>query len=430
MMRMKWAFGWIFISFYSWGQPLPVRISTEQYIEKYYVMAVREMHRTRIPASITLAQGILESGSGNSRLTQQGNNHFGIKCKGNWTGPTILEDDDEKQECFRAYDSAWQSFRDHSDFLLKNSRYAFLFDFEPTDYVQWANGLKKAGYATNPAYAEMLIRNIEKYHLEQFDKMPADGIDAVIKQNMLMAGKEKWIDWNGMPAVIITGEESWQSLAMENDMRVWQIFKYNDLPDSAVLHKGDTIYLKPKRNKPEQEYHWVKSGETLHQISQRFGIKLKKLRTRNLLEEGQEPEVGEKIYLKENRPAPPKLKIIKPVPPSSSKIIKTSPPLFHPDKKTTDSFPSQLAYVIKPADTPEMIASKYGITLEILQKLNPNSTFQKGEVLILPSRKHKVLAGETVYRIAKNYGIPQEDLVKWNKIQNNQVYIGQLLIIP
>jgi flagellum-specific peptidoglycan hydrolase FlgJ len=157
-------------AFSIWGKAQNVaKTTTEQYIQQYKDVAIAEMKRSRIPASITLAQGILESGNGNSRLATEANNHFGIKCKKEWTGRTLYEDDDAPQECFRAYPTAEDSYRDHSDFLMKSSRYAFLFDLTPTDYKGWAEGLKKAGYATNPNYPQLLINFIEKHNLQQYD---------------------------------------------------------------------------------------------------------------------------------------------------------------------------------------------------------------------------------------------------------------------
>ena len=149
---------------------LSAQTKTEQYIVKYNRIAVEEMNRYGIPASITLAQGILESGNGESRLATEGNNHFGIKCHNNWNGETIIEDDDEKGECFRKYSKAADSYRDHSLFLTERERYSFLFDYKKTDYKKWAKGLKKAGYATNPKYSSLLIDLIQDYDLNQYDK--------------------------------------------------------------------------------------------------------------------------------------------------------------------------------------------------------------------------------------------------------------------
>ncbi|MBC8510301.1 MAG: glucosaminidase domain-containing protein [Cryomorphaceae bacterium] len=155
----------LFSSFWGFSQS-----KTENYISEYSSAAVDEMNRYSIPASITLAQGILESGNGESRLATEGNNHFGIKCHSNWNGKTIIEDDDEKGECFRKYDKVTDSYRDHSLFLTERGRYSFLFEYKKSDYKKWAKGLKKAGYATNPNYPTLLIDLIERYELYTYDK--------------------------------------------------------------------------------------------------------------------------------------------------------------------------------------------------------------------------------------------------------------------
>ena len=160
----------VFILFIICALTVSAQNKTERYIEQYRQIAVDEMNRYNIPASITLAQGILESGNGESRLATEGNNHFGIKCHDNWNGKTIIEDDDEKGECFRKYQKAADSYRDHSLFLTERERYSFLFDYKKTDYKKWAKGLKKAGYATNPKYSSLLIDLIQKYDLNQYDK--------------------------------------------------------------------------------------------------------------------------------------------------------------------------------------------------------------------------------------------------------------------
>ena len=148
-----------------------VQSPIEEYIQKWAPTAVREMYRSGVPASITLAQGILESRYGLSPLAAEGNNHFGIKCHKDWTGKKQYHDDDEKGECFRVYDDADESFRDHSDFLRYRDRYKFLFEFPTTDYKSWAYGLKKAGYATDPGYPGKLIKYIEDYKLNEYDTM-------------------------------------------------------------------------------------------------------------------------------------------------------------------------------------------------------------------------------------------------------------------
>jgi LysM repeat protein len=289
--------------------------TTEHYIETYADWAVAEMERSGIPASITLGQGILESGSGNSRLAREANNHFGIKCHSDWDGDKIYHDDDASQECFRKYKSAYESFKDHSVFLRKYSRYAFLFDLETTDYKGWAKGLKKAGYATNPQYADILIGLIERYELYVFDKPGDTNIDLlasdVLRQHVTPGFTDNWtidpfnremLSNNGRPLFLARGGDNVTSIAQEFDMMPWQIYKYNDMDkqtDSIIA--GQIVYLKPKRNKADKGYetHTVKAGETLWTISQDYGVKLDKLRKRNDLDEDAMVNPGDTIYLRE-----------------------------------------------------------------------------------------------------------------------------------
>jgi flagellum-specific peptidoglycan hydrolase FlgJ len=213
-------------------EEVKVKITVEQYIEKYSALAIEEMYRSRIPASITLAQGILESGNGNSRLSTEANNHFGIKCKASWTGQTLYEDDDAPQECFRKYDAAIDSYRDHSDFLMNNKRYAFLFDLDSKDYKSWAYGLKKAGYATNPQYPELLITFIEKHKLHKYDEVKISEEEEKEKAEekaevVKTYGKEFMI--NGVSAITAKANESFAQIALNYDIKVFQLYKYNDL---------------------------------------------------------------------------------------------------------------------------------------------------------------------------------------------------------
>jgi len=289
--------------------------TTEHYIKTYADWAIEEMERTGVPASITLGQGILESGSGNSRLAREANNHFGIKCHSDWTGEKIYHDDDASQECFRKYKSAYESFKDHSAFLKKYSRYAFLFDLETTDYKGWAKGLKKAGYATNPQYADILIGLIERYELYLFDE-PGDTdtdllVADVLRQHVTPGFTDDWtinpfnremLSNNGRPLILARGGDNVTSLAQEFDMMPWQIYKYNDMDkqtDSIIA--GQIVYLKPKRNKADKGYetHIVKAGETLWTISQDYGVKLDKLRKRNDLDKDAMVNPGDTIYLRE-----------------------------------------------------------------------------------------------------------------------------------
>ena len=223
-----------------------------EYINKYSDLAVEQMKLHKIPASITLAQGLLESGAGYSQLARKSNNHFGIKCGGSWRGRTVRHDDDARNECFRAYKHPRDSYEDHSDFLRRGARYAFLFKLDITDYKGWARGLKKAGYATDPSYANRLITIIEDYDLYKFD-----------------------ISWR-------------------------KLVKYNDLQRDYTLMEGDIIYLKSKKKKASKPYtvYVVKDGDSMHGISQKYGIRLKNLYKMNRKDGEYVPEIGDRLRLR------------------------------------------------------------------------------------------------------------------------------------
>ena len=246
----------------------------KQYIEQYSQDAITQMHKYDIPASITMAQGILESSNGNSKLAVKGNNHFGIKCH-NWEGKKIYEDDDKKNECFRKYDNALASFEDHSLFLKKYNRYAFLFDYKITDYKSWAKGLKTAGYATNKKYAELLIKLIEENQLYELDKVKET-------QSMIAeSSRSVYLHPNRIKYIISKDGETLLEIAKDFDMRLWQLYKYNDIEKDYELTKGEKIFIQPKKNKGKVEIHITKRGENLRTVSQLYGVKLKKLQKRN-----------------------------------------------------------------------------------------------------------------------------------------------------
>ena len=266
-------------------------MTRKQYIEQYSKDAITQMHKHKIPASITMAQGILESSNGNSRLAVKGNNHFGIKCH-NWDGKKIYEDDDKKNECFRKYDNALASFEDHSLFLKKYNRYAFLFDLKITDYKSWAKGLKTAGYATNKKYADLLIKLIEENQLYELDKVEeAQSIVAESSRNV-------YLHPNRIKYVISKEGETVLEIAKEFDMRLWQLYKYNDIENVYELTKGEKIFIQPKKNKGKVESHIVEDGESMRSISQFYGVKLKKLKRRNKHLSGFEIKSGFKIKLR------------------------------------------------------------------------------------------------------------------------------------
>jgi LysM repeat protein len=272
------------------------------------------MQKTGVPASITLAQGLFESESGNSDLAREANNHFGIKCHNEWTGETFHKDDDEKNECFRKYNSVLESFDDHSAFLRNRSRYAFLFDLDITDYKGWARGLKKAGYATNPEYAQKLIKIIEDFQLYELEK-GAQNIPLIASakndspnparkketKSIISPGagkKEYQHSENDVPFVLAKAGDSYFSIANENNIRLWQVLKYNDAGKTDIPEEGEIVYIMPKRSSAKEKFHIVKEGEDMHYISQLYAVKLKKLYRRNHLSSEDKLTEGQKILLK------------------------------------------------------------------------------------------------------------------------------------
>lgn len=286
-------------------------LTRDAYVAQYSDWAVAEMKRTGIPASITLAQGILESNNGNSTLAVKANNHFGIKCHNDWTGRTFIHDDDRPNECFRRYRSAYESFKDHSEFLTRHQRYAFLFEYDVTDYKNWAQGLKKAGYATHPKYDKLLIKIIEDNKLHRFDdkKYKPEKFLAEREQNYIPIDIDDYEinpfgndiqTYNRIDYVISKPGDTYLSLAEKYEMMPWQILKYNELEEGRKIKPGMRIYLQPKRRKADiiHKHHIVQEGEDMYSISQEYGIKLKHLYRLNNMESGTEPEAGKELSLR------------------------------------------------------------------------------------------------------------------------------------
>lgn len=267
----------------------------EDYIKKYRELAVDEMKKYHIPASITLAQGLLESGAGQSTLARKSNNHFGIKCGSDWSGKTVSHDDDARGECFRAYKHPKQSYEDHSKFLAGRSRYASLFKLKITDYKGWARGLKKAGYATNPRYADQLIGIIELYDLHKYD------IKGGLKWMKENPNPHQPYIANGLVYIVVRAGESWKSISKEFDISQSKLRKYNDLYKGYTLQVGDILYLEKKNKKASKEHivHVLRAGESMYSISQKYGIRLKNLYKLNKMDaEDPAPEVGTILRLR------------------------------------------------------------------------------------------------------------------------------------
>ena len=277
--------------------------AVQQYIDQYKDLAIEQMKKYRIPASITLAQGVFESGAGRSDLARKGNNHFGIKCHG-WQGRTVRANDDAPDECFRAYDNAWQSYEDHSRFLVNSNRYRKLFSLSITDYRGWARGLKAAGYATNPRYADKLIELIELYKLHQYDR--ARHYDRF----MVSAAKDVAADglihpiykFNDNYYLKARRGDTFKSIAKEVGISSRKLAKYNERDRHDTLAEGDIIYLKKKAKRAPKSYknrlHYVRPGESMYTISQYYAIRLKYLYKLNRLTPDDEIRVGQGLKVR------------------------------------------------------------------------------------------------------------------------------------
>lgn len=324
---------------FSLGSAKAVTSPQKAYIEKYSVLAVQEMYRSGVPASITLAQGMLESGNGLSELALKGNNHFGIKCHNNWKGDRIYHDDDRKGECFRKYSDVELSYRDHSDFLRYRDRYKFLFDLEITDYQGWAHGLKKAGYATDPSYPKKLIRIIEEYQLYEYDAKSYDYVRPVraedrpsrkhdrkdqddviphkppqspsqIEQSRPVTHAQKeyfhfpvsreMYSQNGVPFIYSVEGETYKSIAQTYGLFYKEILKINDLEYDAPLRPGTVVYLQAKKKKAAKgiDMHFIDDDENLRDIAQRYGVRLSSIYKINRLSPEYVARTGDCIRLR------------------------------------------------------------------------------------------------------------------------------------
>lgn len=381
------------------------RNRVQEYIDKYKAIAMAEMARTGVPASITLAQGIHESGAGTSDLVQRSNNHFGIKCKTEWTGEKVYHDDDARGECFRKYDDPFISYKDHSDFLRTRKHYASLFDLDPEDYEGWAYGLKKAGYATNPKYPQVLIKLIRDYNLQDYTlivlgkKQPGETDPAWVKLNapvekeavvLTKTSEENNVAKKIYPQGVFTINEtkviavakgtSYLKVAEENNISLARLLEFNDLKDGDVTTEDALLYLQRKRKTGANDFHVVTEGETLYDIAQTQGIRLESLLAYNQLTANAAVQTGEKLYLKSQAPSRPKLAGLfdwlkkdepKPAEPAAAKEVRPAP--------------QRIVHVVQPKDT--------------------------------------------VYSIARRYEVGVDEVKKWNEMQSTELKIGQQLKI-
>ncbi len=366
----------------------------EQYIDKYKEIAIAEMQRAGIPASIKLGQALLESDAGRSDLARKANNHFGIKCNNDWDGKTFKKKDDDYdaqgehiQSCFRVYEDAEASFRAHSEFLRnpkKQFRYGILFELDPTDYKGWADGLRKAGYATNPSYSKKLVDVIEKYQLYKYDYMtiadnnrpnPSSGTNSSADMGGYMVA-------NDVKYVLSRDNEPVEEIAKRTHTPLRSIVAYNENLKGGTqrLMKDSRVYLQPKRNsyRGKETYHTVQVGETMFEIAQEYGLKLEKMYDRNQMNPGMEPAYNEQIKLKGGRvsnrpklisevpppillPPPAKDTIVTVAPPTTPSVVKTEPAKTPPVSITPIKNPSVATVEDKEEGTlPEISPEKPG----------------------------------------------------------------------
>jgi len=392
------------------------------YITRYKDLAIAEMKRTGVPAAITLAQGIHETEAGTSVLVRKSNNHFGIKCKDEWRGQSVSHDDDARGECFRKYSAPEDSYRDHSDFLRNRPNYASLFTLDPTDYQGWAYGLKKAGYATNPKYAQVLIKLIQDYNLEDYtliamDKMKEqDGVaksevstekspsTLQVKNNNNEKGTEtanadskmerdthsdvSEVNYptgefkiNDTRVIYAKRGTSYLTIAQQYEIPLARLFEFNDLKQQEVTATDQLVFIQRKRKTGEHEFHTVQPGETVNDIAQSEALRLESLLEYNNITSNMQPAPGEVLYLRSKSSASPKL---------VTKNLATEK--FNPDASVVMN--------------------------------NDGKGGQKNNFIF-----HTVQSRETVYSIAKKYNVSADDLISWNQLQDYDLKIGQSLKI-
>lgn len=310
MRHISLSIVFIVISFSSFSQ-----ITRQEYISRWQLFAIEEMNRSGIPASITMAQGLLESGNGNSELSRKSNNHFGIKCKKGWKGKKVYYDDDAKNECFRKYKTVEESYIDHTNFLMNNARYAPLFKLKHTDYKGWAKGLKKAGYATAHDYDKRLITIIKENKLHRLDNKMSFNELAAFEQQTVSSGSttnaltfshfqaHNIVKMNGVKSVVTRNGDTYETLAQELGLNDWELYKYNDQRSGYRPVINEVVYIQAKKNRSTKDKlsHKVQQGESMHYISQMYGIKLKPLYRRNRMKVGEQPKPGTIIYLRKRK---------------------------------------------------------------------------------------------------------------------------------
>ncbi len=414
----------------------------ERYIDEFQYIAISEMERTGVPASIKLAQGILESNAGRSTLARKANNHFGIKCGGRWNGKKYYHKDDDYKKgklvksCFRGYRDAEYSYLAHSDFLLENRRYNDLFELDPTNYKKWAKGLKKAGYATSKTYDKKLIRIIEEYDLNKFDNMASSDVVAKAKTRTKIQRDVFYI--NDAKMTYVKTGETVAAIAQRTNTSVSRIVKYNELITSTnqVLTADEKVFLQEKRRnfRGKEKFHLVKAGETMYDISQSYGLCLDRLYKKNKMSNGTQPAIGESIRVRGKNRKSPRLR--------SNEAIIPPPPVIIEDKVETeeDKEVSNDEGGYKPILTPkEKEATKPTEPVEIITPVEETPEViipteeEISEVDTPPNietrRYHKVVKGETLWRISQTYGTTVKEIQRLNNLNTKIIQVGMRLRI-
>lgn len=372
-----------------------------EYIETYKEIAMSEMIRSGVPAAITLAQGIHESAAGTSNLVQRSNNHFGIKCKSEWKGEWVSHDDDARGECFRKYSDPYESYRDHSDFLKNRPHYASLFSLDPTDYEGWAHGLKKAGYATNPKYAQILIKTIRDYNLDAYTLLAlerqekgeviwASQKNTPVNARPQPAGQKQpkkeypagVFTINGTKVIHITAGTSYMAIASEHNIPLARLFDFNDLAPADIAEEDQLVYLQRKRKTGKDEVHVVGDGETAYGIAQEQGIRLESLLAYNNITAAAPLRMGEKLYLAGPAPNQPR-----------TGMVQELKDLFAASKEAVrKAEPDNIVYHrVQPKETLYAIARQYGTSVDaIIQENNLGSVEIKTgqELKIVKTKAH------------------------------------------
>lgn len=440
------------------------KVSIEDYIKEYAPLCQEEMKRTGIPASIKLAQGILESNYGNSKLAQKANNHFGIKCHSGWTGKGYYMDDDAKDECFRVYKHVEDSYMDHSNFLMTRSRYAFLFELDSKDYKSWAKGLKRAGYATNPQYANLLIRVIEERKLYNFDDAKGEDAANKTKEELLADLNNKIYVFNGIKTVVSQPGETAEMIAEKYQLTLRQLLKYNDFEnENEPIKEGSKVYLQPKKKKGLHKFHIVKEHETMASISQTEGIKLNALFKKNQMEPGEEPQVGERLCLKRKCKTKPAVKTKEQIRKEYEQRLeekirdikeearqKRMAELEAEERRKAEERARLLAEkeskdTLTEKEVEEKPVEELAMTIEVEKPIEVEEKLPKdvktdqvaSETKTTDTKEnyqsvptyHIVEPKQTLYAISRLYGVKVDELLSWNQLSNPNLEIGQQLIV-